>query len=123
MEHTFRFARDQQNKDDRILQETVMRIVNANLLYVSPRLRWDTQKAHWGLTWTSNSLFGILWLMAFLDLLRPGEFHSCPRCNHIFLATSPRVRFCSVQCGNVYKVQKFQREKKKGTSRTKRQEG
>jgi hypothetical protein len=117
MKYTLGYATQQQNQEEAILQEMITGIVNANLLYISPRLRWDAQDAQWGLTWNTTSLIGILWLMVLFDLLSPGKFHSCPRCHQFFLANSPRVRFCSQQCGNVFKVQKYLREKKKSERR------
>ena len=71
---------------------------------VRPYLRWDLQRGHVNLGWESHSLRGILWLMVMFDVLGPGNILACPWCKKIFLAHSQRVRFCSFQCCNSFKV-------------------
>lgn len=79
---------------------------------VHPSLYWNAQAAIWGISWSSLDLTGLLLVMVMLDLLGPGKVLSCPRCHKIFLTASNKVRFCSSSCGDNFKVQKYQREKK-----------
>jgi hypothetical protein len=80
--------------------------------HVRPYLHWDIQRGRAALGWESQSLEGILWLMAALDFLGPGNILTCPRCNTFFFTESNRVKYCSPPCYQNYKVQKYQKKKK-----------
>ena len=80
--------------------------------HVQPQLNWNVQEDRWELVWVSYDLFGYLFIMLMLDLLGPGKVLSCPRCRKFFMTASNRMKFCSPSCYGVFKVQKYQREKK-----------
>ena len=80
------------------------------MLGVRPVLTWDVQADRWTFRWAAFSLQATLWLMLLLDLLGPGQIIFCARCNAPFLGTRPRDRFCSQQCGDVFKVTKWRKK-------------
>ncbi len=80
---------------------------------VMPSMKWNIQENRWELSWLSYSLFGYLALMYMLDKLGVGKILSCPRCQKFFVTASNRTKFCSPSCQGIFKVQKYQREKKK----------
>ena len=79
---------------------------------VQPRIRWNMEHFKYELFWTSLDLSGFLALMATLDILGPGNFLSCPRCQKLFLTSSKRTKYCSPSCYDNFKVQKYQKKKK-----------
>jgi len=80
---------------------------------VQPLLNWNIQEHRWEIWWASYDLFGYFFIMLMLDLIGPGKVLSCPRCHKFFVTASQRTKYCSPKCYEVFKVQKYQREKRK----------
>jgi len=80
---------------------------------VFSNLNWNIEADKWEILWHSLDLQGILFLMAMLDSLGEGTILSCPKCGQFFVTTSKLRKFCSVACGNQFKVRNYERNKKK----------
>ena len=118
---------EQFDEEPQLRRDFIASVINCNVVVI-PKLGWNASEGCWRVEFGATSLITLLWTMLMLDLSGPGRVLSCPRCGKFFLATSSKIRFCSLQCNNVYKVQQYnlrkaEKEKavisKKKSSRTK----
>lgn len=89
--------------------------LTSRLSMVRPRPVWDAVHDQWVTIWDVLTLEAAMYLMVLFDLQGRGNILSCPRCGKIFVGDRPRTLFCSPQCQNAAKVQRFrQRQKENG---------
>lgn len=79
----------------------------SRLSMVRPRPVWDTVHEQWVTVWDVLTLEAAMYLMVLFDIQGRGNILACPRCGKIFVGDRPRTQFCSPQCQNAAKVQRF----------------
>jgi hypothetical protein len=79
----------------------------SRLTMIRPRPVWDTVKDQWVTIWDVGTLEAAIYLMVLFDIQGRGQILTCPRCRKVFVADRSRTQFCSPQCQNAAKVQRF----------------
>ena len=79
----------------------------SRLSMIRPRPVWDALTDQWVTIWDVGTLEAALYLMVLFDIQGRGQILTCPRCHKVFVADRSRTQFCSNQCQNAAKVQRF----------------
>lgn len=79
----------------------------SRLTMIRPRPVWDMVKDQWVTIWDVGTLEAAMYLMVLFDIQGRGQILTCPRCRKVFVADRSRTLFCSLQCQNAAKVQRF----------------
>ncbi|MGH7184269.1 MAG: CGNR zinc finger domain-containing protein [Nitrospiraceae bacterium] len=79
----------------------------SRLSMIRPRPVWDAPKDQWVTIWDVGTLEAAMYLMVLFDIQGRGQILTFPRCHKVFVADRSRTQFCSNQCQNAAKVQRF----------------
>jgi predicted RNA-binding Zn ribbon-like protein len=86
----------------------------SRLTMIRPRPVWDVVKDRWVTIWDVGTLEAAMYLMVLFDIQGRGQILTCPRCRKVFVADRSRTQFCSSQCQNAAKVQRFRARQAQG---------
>ncbi|NKE71260.1 CGNR zinc finger domain-containing protein [Candidatus Manganitrophus noduliformans] len=100
-------------------------MISGKLAAVRPRLAWDSLSQQWITHWDTWSLVGAMYLMLLFDIQGRGNILTCPWCKRFFLGDHSRTQYCSPNCQNSAKVNRYRKrmsvqEGKKETSKKKK---
>lgn len=83
------------------------------LSLVRPAVVWDSKEKKMMTSWHALSLESLLYLMLLYDCQGRGRVLVCPWCKKAFVKDSPKVKWCSPQCGISARVAKCRAKQRK----------